>query len=210
VVTYLLSIHAEMNVQDLEGISPLHWAVLRGHEAVVELLLKNGAYPNYMENTGNKSTPLDYAAAAVEDEALSARLVALLSAHGGVDYETMRYLATIVLQAGVRGTLARRATKELQKRNRASMVWLGCCFLSHLAHINFIFHCFAGDHGGVPHAHDAAGLSQSARRRHYDPSALSRVRAAQALSSAARCGAVAKDGRGTEARGRRGRRRRGT
>lgn len=113
---------AEINVQDLEGICPLHWAVLRGHEDIVAFLLQAGAYPNYMEHNGSKSTPLDYAVAAVVDEALSQRLQEQLIAHGAVGYESMRYLAAIVLQSARRGQLVRQNVKQLKRQHQAAII----------------------------------------------------------------------------------------
>ncbi len=51
---------ADPNTKDEYGSTPLHWAALKGHLDVVELLLKHGADPNVKDEDG--STPLHDAA----------------------------------------------------------------------------------------------------------------------------------------------------
>ena len=102
VVKVLLEKRAEVNIQDLEGISPLHWAALQGHASIVQQLLQHGAYPNFMEVNGNKSTPLDYAFSAEKDKCAE-----LLMQHGGVGSEGMMLYAAIRIQSTFRGWKAR-------------------------------------------------------------------------------------------------------
>ncbi|TDH66858.1 hypothetical protein CCR75_003126 [Bremia lactucae] len=61
-----------VNVQDLEGRTMLHWAVDREHTTVVEELLRREASPNIQDSDG--MTPLHYAASC-EHEALARLLV---------------------------------------------------------------------------------------------------------------------------------------
>jgi ankyrin repeat protein len=42
----------DLNALDELGNSPLHWAVLGGHDDIVELLLASGANPNVMSGDG--------------------------------------------------------------------------------------------------------------------------------------------------------------
>lgn len=51
---------ANINAQNNRGSAPLHWAVSRGKEKIVQLLLEYGANPNISDVNGN--TPLHWAA----------------------------------------------------------------------------------------------------------------------------------------------------
>ena len=52
----------DVNVQDFDGWTPLHWAAMEGHKKIAELLIANGADVNLKNMDGN--TPLQYAAMA--------------------------------------------------------------------------------------------------------------------------------------------------
>jgi ankyrin repeat protein len=52
----------DVNAQDAEGMSPLHWAVWGGQEDTVRLLLARGANPNMPSNEGEHATPYWHAA----------------------------------------------------------------------------------------------------------------------------------------------------
>ena len=52
----------DVNVQDFDGCTPLHWAAMEGHKKIAELLIANGADVNLKNMDGN--TPLQYAAMA--------------------------------------------------------------------------------------------------------------------------------------------------
>lgn len=64
----LLGKGADVNRQDAEGITALHWAASMGHLDAVQLLLTAGASPNVMEVDGERLTPLDYAIIGQHDE----------------------------------------------------------------------------------------------------------------------------------------------
>ena len=60
-VKRLLSIrNINVNLKDVSGDTPLHWAAYNGHVEIARLLLQNGADVNAINNVG--STPLHYAA----------------------------------------------------------------------------------------------------------------------------------------------------
>ena len=52
----------DVNAQDFDGWTPLHWAAMEGHKKIAELLIANGADVNLKNMDGN--TPLQYAAMA--------------------------------------------------------------------------------------------------------------------------------------------------
>ena len=52
----------DVNAQDFDGWTPLHWAAMEGHKKIAELLIANGADVNLKNMDSN--TPLQYAAMA--------------------------------------------------------------------------------------------------------------------------------------------------
>ena len=42
----------DVNVQDFDGWTPLHWAAMEGHKKIAELLIANGADVNLKDNLG--------------------------------------------------------------------------------------------------------------------------------------------------------------
>lgn len=55
----LIGAKANINTQDKEGKSPLHYAAKEGHRELIELLISSGANPNLTDKNGQKA--LDYA-----------------------------------------------------------------------------------------------------------------------------------------------------
>ena len=51
----------DVNVQDFDGWTPLHWAAMEGHKKIAELLIANGADVN-MKSSSLGRTPLQHAA----------------------------------------------------------------------------------------------------------------------------------------------------
>ena len=57
-MSVLIENKANTNTQDKEGMSALHWACSRGHLDAVKLLVEFRAFPNHMESTEDRYTPL--------------------------------------------------------------------------------------------------------------------------------------------------------
>ncbi|MCR9205820.1 MAG: ankyrin repeat domain-containing protein [Halobacteriovoraceae bacterium] len=55
----LIQKKAELNAQDKEGMSALHYAAREGHPEMIKLLIESGAHKNLQDSQGKK--PLDYA-----------------------------------------------------------------------------------------------------------------------------------------------------
>ena len=72
----LLANKAAVNAKDKNDWTPLHWAVMKGHKAAMELLLANGSEVNARANNG--WTPLHTA----EDRG-QVDVAELLRQHGG-------------------------------------------------------------------------------------------------------------------------------
>jgi ankyrin repeat protein len=66
-----------VNLRDQNGMAPLHWAILGGYGAIVEILLRNDADPNLVDS--NDATPLHTA----EDDFGLHDIAALLRGYGG-------------------------------------------------------------------------------------------------------------------------------
>jgi ankyrin repeat protein len=52
VARYLLSLKCDVNAQDLEGNTPLHYAAISGHESMIALLIQHGADSNIANSDG--------------------------------------------------------------------------------------------------------------------------------------------------------------
>ena len=100
---------APINSTDNEGISPLHWACSGGHIMCVQYLMGMGAYPNTMEGTDHRFTPLDYAILGEHQD-----LAQWMIEQGAITISSIQELAAIVIQKVVRGFLARRKVAGLK------------------------------------------------------------------------------------------------
>lgn len=89
----LLEAGARVNLQDMEGITALHWASSAGHLETVQLLLQLEAAPNLMEVDGERLTPLDYAIIGQHQE-----VAQLLIEQGALSISSIQELAAIMLQ----------------------------------------------------------------------------------------------------------------
>lgn len=101
---------ANVNLQDDEGITALHWACSVGHMDVIQLLFAAGANPNVMEVDGGRLTPLDYAIIGGHQAAAQ-----LLIEQGGISISSIQELAATMIQKSVRGFLVRRKYRGLLK-----------------------------------------------------------------------------------------------
>jgi ankyrin repeat protein len=57
-----LTAGTDVDARDEDGWTPLHWAVVNGHEETVELLLANGSDVNAKDDAFSGETPLHWAA----------------------------------------------------------------------------------------------------------------------------------------------------
>ncbi len=107
---------ADANIQDVEGITALHWACSVGSLEAVQLLLHMGANFNVMEVDGEKLTPLDYAIIGSHQE-----VAQLLIEQGALSVSSIRELAATMIQRCVRGYLVRKKYgPQLAKRKAES------------------------------------------------------------------------------------------
>jgi ankyrin repeat protein len=75
-VAHLLAQGADVNTQDDDGLTPLHWAAKEGNQDIVKLLIAWGA--DVRVKSRKSLTPLDWAAEQGHQD-----IVALLKQHGG-------------------------------------------------------------------------------------------------------------------------------
>lgn len=108
-VSVLLELGADVNRQDYEGISALHWACSAGHLDTVQLLIGVGAMPNLMEANGDKLTCLDYAIIGNHQE-----IAQLLIEQGALSASGIHDLAAVIIQKRIRGYLARKKVAALR------------------------------------------------------------------------------------------------
>ena len=85
VAELLIAKGADVNMKDVEGVTPLHLAADRGHTEVVELLITKGAEVNAQSDGGN--TPLDWAVDSAHSDEETADL---LRKHGGKTGEELK------------------------------------------------------------------------------------------------------------------------
>lgn len=107
--------HVEGGARECASVTSLP-CVPQGHINVVSTLLDAGAYPNFMEANGNKSTPLDYAL--VNNHVEVARL---LSQRGGLGILDIRELAASCIQRQYRAYHQRSAGSKPKRAPRAKM-----------------------------------------------------------------------------------------
>ena len=58
IVELLIAYQADVNIQDIDGGTPLIWATIGQHTEMVQLLLDSGADPNIRENDGQTALHL--------------------------------------------------------------------------------------------------------------------------------------------------------
>ncbi|CAK8671687.1 uncharacterized protein LOC143465350 isoform X2 [Clavelina lepadiformis] len=99
----LLENKANVDLQDQEGLSALHWAAQSGHLDATKLLFQYSAFPNPMEYTEERLTPLDHALFNERDE-----VAQYLIEQGALSSETIRHIAAAQIQACFRGHQVRK------------------------------------------------------------------------------------------------------
>ncbi|XP_035382348.1 inversin [Electrophorus electricus] len=103
----LIQHHADPNIQDKEGRTALHWSCNNGYLDAVKLLLGCGAFPNHMEHTEERYTPLDYALLGEHQE-----VTQFLLEHGALSIAAIQDIAACTIQALYKGYRVRRAFRE--------------------------------------------------------------------------------------------------
>ena len=95
---------AEVNLQDAEGITALHWACSVGSVDAVELLIGIASTNlNVMEVDGEKLTPLDYSIIGSHQE-----VAQILIERGALSISSIRELAATMIQRCWRGYWVRK------------------------------------------------------------------------------------------------------
>eukprot|EP00051_Salpingoeca_urceolata_P023242 m.391468 g.391468 ORF g.391468 m.391468 type:complete len:1015 (-) comp20081_c0_seq1:111-3155(-) len=89
----LIDLGANVDKQDSEGLSPLHWAASHDNVECLVQLLEAGAFPNPTEYHEMRLTPYDYAVQSGSEECEIA-----LQEHGGLGIEQVRELAASHIQ----------------------------------------------------------------------------------------------------------------
>ncbi|XP_051722100.1 inversin isoform X2 [Ctenopharyngodon idella] len=106
----LIQHDADPNIQDKEGRTALHWSCNNGYLDAVKLLLGCGTFPNHMEHTEERYTPLDYALLGEHQE-----VTQFLLEHGALSIAAIQDIAASSIQALYKGYKVRRAFKERKK-----------------------------------------------------------------------------------------------
>ncbi|XP_069491046.1 inversin [Ambystoma mexicanum] len=103
----LLESKADANVQDKEGRTALHWSCNNGYLDAVKLLLAFDAFPNQMENSEERYTPLDYALLGEHHQ-----VVQFMLERGALSIAAIQDIASTRIQAVYKGYKVRRAFQE--------------------------------------------------------------------------------------------------
>ncbi|XP_056618083.1 inversin [Triplophysa dalaica] len=106
----LIQHDADPNIQDKEGRTALHWSCNNGYLDAVKLLLGCGTFPNHMEHTEERYTPLDYALLGEHQE-----LTQFLLEHGALSIAAIQDIAASSIQALYKGYKVRLTFKERKK-----------------------------------------------------------------------------------------------
>ena len=106
----LVDAGADVNQPDEEGMTPLHWACSGGHlECAVYLVDVAGAYPNSVDHSEQRLTPLDYAILGDFQD-----LSQLLIERGALTIASIQDLAATMIQKVVRGFLGRQKVRKIK------------------------------------------------------------------------------------------------
>ncbi|KAM7420732.1 hypothetical protein PAMA_015115 [Pampus argenteus] len=103
----LMENNADSNIQDKEGRTALHWSCNNGYLDAVKLLLGYNAFPNHMEHTEERYTPLDYALLGGHSE-----VTQFMLEHGALSIAAIQDIAAASIQAVYKGYTVRKAFRE--------------------------------------------------------------------------------------------------
>ena len=111
---------ADVNAQDSEGISAVHWAASKGSAECLAALLNAGAFPNHTEFHADRLTPLDYATSSGHTH-----IGEQLRLSGGLNITEVRELAAQHIQSWWTGYQTRIAIlaswqRHLQQENASA------------------------------------------------------------------------------------------
>ena len=109
--TVLIGAGASINQPDEDGVTPLHWACTAGHINCVTFLLEAGAYPNSLDSTDQRLTPLDYAILGDHQD-----LAQHLIEQGALTIASIQELAASMIQKMIRGFLGRRRVARIKAK----------------------------------------------------------------------------------------------
>ncbi|MEQ2217883.1 hypothetical protein XENOCAPTIV_025472, partial [Xenoophorus captivus] len=90
-----------------QGRTALHWSCNNGYLDAVKLLLGYNAFPNQMEHTEERYTPLDYALLGGHSE-----VTQFMLEHGALSIAAIQDIAAATIQAVYKGYTVRKAFRE--------------------------------------------------------------------------------------------------
>jgi ankyrin repeat protein len=115
---------ANPNVQDSNGYTPLHQAVMQGLDSIVSILLKYNAHVSLSDNTSKRYTPLDLAIFYDQTACIE-----LLKSSGALSQDDIKDFAATCIQSVYKGYRARKVYQEKLSRKKAvtviSAAWKG-------------------------------------------------------------------------------------
>ncbi|KAK3083082.1 hypothetical protein FSP39_013452 [Pinctada imbricata] len=109
-MSVLMEHKADSNAQDLDGMTALHWACSKGHLDAVKLLIEYQAFPNHMEMTEDRYTPLDYALMGEHHD-----VAQYMIEQGALSITGIQDIAALKIQSAFRGYRVRKTFTERKK-----------------------------------------------------------------------------------------------
>ena len=88
-------------------MTALHWACSKGHFDAVKLLIEYNAFPNHMEFTEDRYTPLDYALMGEHHD-----VAQFMIEQGSLSITGIQEIAASKIQSSYRGFSVRKNFKE--------------------------------------------------------------------------------------------------